>query len=280
TAEEPIAVKFLFYVLKNNIQQFRDMASGMGSLPQISLPVTEEFLIPVPPIEVQREIVRILDKFSEFTAELTMELTKELTARKKQYEYFRDTLLTFGDDVDKKTLGEICNISAGGDAPKEAMSKEKTDIYTIPIISNGIGDNALYGYTNIAKITNPAVTIAARGTIGYAEYRNYPYFPIIRLLTILPKDVSVVDTKYLYYCMYGKQYSVPMGGIPQLTAPELKKVEISVPPLEEQRRIVSILDRFDALCSDLSSGLPAEIEARQKQYEYYRDKLLTFQPIS
>lgn len=87
TAPDPVSVKFLYYVLKNNIQRFREAASGMGSLPQISLPVTEEFEIPVPPIEVQSEIVRILDNFTELTA--------ELTARKKQYEYYRDQLLNF-----------------------------------------------------------------------------------------------------------------------------------------------------------------------------------------
>ncbi len=87
TADEKTTVKFLYYVLKNNIQSFRDAASGMGSLPQISLPVTEEFKIPVPPLPVQSEIVRILDNFTELTA--------ELTARKKQYEYYRDKLLTF-----------------------------------------------------------------------------------------------------------------------------------------------------------------------------------------
>lgn len=87
TTSERTSVKFLYYILKNNIQSFRDAASGMGSLPQISLPVTEEFRIPVPPLEVQREIVRILDNFTELTA--------ELTARRKQYEFYRDKLLTF-----------------------------------------------------------------------------------------------------------------------------------------------------------------------------------------
>ena len=159
------------------------------------------------------------------------------------------------------------------------MSKEKTKSYTIPIISNGIGENALYGYTDTAKITIPAVTVAARGTIGYAEYRDYPYFPIIRLLSVVPIDTEYLNTKYLYYCLQGKTYSVPMGGIPQLTAPELRKVLIPVPPLAEQQRIVSILDRFDALCNDLTAGLPAEIEARRKQYEYYRDRLLSFAPM-
>ena len=87
TSDNKIAVKFLYYVLKNNIQKFRDAAAGMGSLPQISLPVTEEFKVPVPPLPVQSEIVRILDNFTELTA--------ELTARKKQYEYYRDKLLSF-----------------------------------------------------------------------------------------------------------------------------------------------------------------------------------------
>ena len=95
TTEDKTSVKYLYYVLKNNIQQFRDAASGMGSLPQISLKVTEDFKIPLPPLPVQQEIVRILDNFTELTTELTAELAAELTARKKQYEYYRDKLLTF-----------------------------------------------------------------------------------------------------------------------------------------------------------------------------------------
>lgn len=250
---------------------------NMGDIGKITLPV--------PPLPVQCEIVRILDNFAELTEGLNRELAAELTARKKQYAYYRDKLLTFGDvrvgvtsDVIRRTLGEVCKISAGGDAPKDSMSKQKTEKYSVPIISNGIGENALYGYTDAPKVEEPAVTVAARGTIGYAEYRDYPFYPIIRLLTAIPKDSTVVNTKYLYYCLQGKQYSVPMGGIPQLTAPELKKVEIPIPSLDVQNRIVQVLDNFDAICTDLSSGLPAEIEARQKQYEYYRDKLLTFTP--
>lgn len=237
--------------------------------------------IPVPPLEVQDEIVRILDSFTQLEAELEA----ELEARRKQYEYYRDSLRDvsnqenhLGKKVEIIALEETCNISAGGDAPKDSMCKYKTDKYKVPIISNGIGENALYGYTDIAKINTPAVTIAARGTIGYAEYRDYPYFPIIRLLTAIPKDTSLLNTKYLYYCLQGKKYQLPNGGIPQLTAPQLKKVKIPVPPLSEQERIVGILDKFDALVNDLSSGLPAEIAARRKQYEYYRDRLLTFTP--
>lgn len=95
TSKERTSVKYLFHVLKNNVEHFREAASGMGSLPQISLPVTEDFVIPVPPIEVQREIVQILDNFTELTAELAEKLTAELEARQKQYEYYRDKLLSF-----------------------------------------------------------------------------------------------------------------------------------------------------------------------------------------
>lgn len=278
--------EFLYYVLSSDFFFHYDMQYAKGSkMPRGSKEAVLQYITPVPPLPVQREIVRILDNFTELTEGLNRELAAELTARKKQYAYYRDKLLTFGDvrvevtsDVIRRTLGEVCKISAGGDAPKDSISKQKTEKYSVPIISNGIGENALYGYTDAPKVEEPAVTVAARGTIGYAEYRDYPFYPIIRLLTAIPKDSTVVNTKYLYYCLQGKQYSVPMGGIPQLTAPELKKVEIPIPSLDVQNRIVQVLDNFDALCTDLSSGLPAEIEARQKQYEYYRDKLLTFTP--
>ena len=107
THENIISVKYLFHLLKNNIETFRKAASGMGSLPQISLKVTEEFLIPVPPLEVQREIVRILNSFTTLTEDLTVELTKELTARKKQYEYYRDELLKPQKSIPMVTLKEI-----------------------------------------------------------------------------------------------------------------------------------------------------------------------------
>ena len=272
--------KYLVYWLHSSAfyQQKAKIAHGTKVI-EVAPVKLADVILPVPPLPVQREIVRILDNFTE----LTEGLNRELTARKKQYAYYRDKLLTFGDvrvgvtsDVIRRTLGEVCKISAGGDAPKDSMSKQKTEKYSVPIISNGIGENALYGYTDAPKVEEPAVTVAARGTIGYAEYRDYPFYPIIRLLTAIPKDSTVVNTKYLYYCLQGKQYSVPIGGIPQLTAPELKKVEIPIPSLDVQNRIVQVLDNFDTVCTDLSSGLPAEIEARQKQYEYYRDKLLTF----
>ena len=267
--------KYLVYYLHTNdfFKQKRKLAHGTKVI-EVTPDTLKSVRLPVPPLPVQEEIVRILDSFTSLTA--------ELQARQKQYEYYRDQLLTFDvhgggtSEVQWKTIGEICRIYAGGDAPKSRMSKEKSEQYTVPIISNGVGKNAIYGYTDEAKVTETAVTVAARGTIGYAEYRDYPYYPIIRLITLIPIATDELNPKYLYYCLQGRQYSVPITGIPQLTAPMIRQVEIPIPKLEIQKKIVHVLDNFDAICSDLNIGLPAEIEARQKQYEYYRDALLSF----
>ena len=269
TADETYAtLRYVYHVMKR-------IAFTSNEHKRLWIRIYSSFKLPLPPLPVQKEIVRILDNFTKLTAELTA----ELTARKKQYEYYRDNFLNFNDNVSKKSLSDLCMISAGGDIPKESLSKEKDNFHNIPVISNGVGENAIYGYTTTYKINVPAVTIAARGTIGYATYRDYPYFPIVRLLSLVPIDKMELDTKYLYYCLEDKKYRIPQGEIPQLTVPTLKKVTIPLPPLEEQQRIVDILDRFDKLCNDISEGLPAEIEARQKQYEYYRDKLLTFKAL-
>ena len=232
--------------------------------------------IPLPPIEIQSEIVHTLDNYTENVVKLQNQLTAELTARKTQYTYYRDKLLQYKMPTKEYEVGEICEVSAGGDVPKEHFSKEKSEQYKVPVISNGCGINAFYGYTDAARVDKPAVTVAARGTIGYAEYRDYPYFPIIRLITLIPRDDKQLNAKYLYYSLEGRHYKVPTSGIPQLTVPVIKKEKVSIPPLDVQNRIVNVLDNFEKICSDLNIGLPAEIEARRKQYEYYRDKLLTF----
>ena len=232
--------------------------------------------IPLPPIEIQSEIVHTLDNYTENVVKLQNQLTAELTARKTQYAYYRDKLLQYKMPTKEYEVGEICEVSAGGDVPKEHFSKEKSEQYKVPVISNGCGINAFYGYTDAARVDKPAVTVAARGTIGYAEYRDYPYFPIIRLITLIPRDDKQLNAKYLYYSLEGRHYKVPTSGRPQLTVPVIKKEKVSIPPLDVQNRIVNVLDNFEKICSDLNIGLPAEIEARQKQYEYYRDKLLTF----
>ena len=177
-------------------------------------------------------------------------------------------------EVKWKTLGEVCDLIAGGDVPKGEFSQVVTEEYRIPIYSNGIGEKALYGFTKSPRITQPCVTISARGTIGYSALHLTPFYPVVRLIAAIP--YKCLDVKYLFYMLQMTTFKIPQTGIPQLTIPMVKTYSIPIPPLEAQQKIVSILDRFDTLCNDLTSGLPAEIAARKKQYEHYRDRLLTF----
>lgn len=266
THDEKVTVKYLFYVLKNNIQTFRDSASGMGSLPQISLPVTEEFIIPLPPLPVQEEIVRILDNFTELTA--------ELTARKKQYEYYRDSLLTFDDEVELKTLGELCDIKTGTKPENIFDSKNEYEY-----INAGTTNS---GYTDTFNCEGDTVTTPSRGQggIGFVGYQKENFFLGPLCYKMQSKNKQMVLTKYIFYYLKSNNDLLLKikneGGVPSVNRVDLIKLPIILPSLSEQQRIVDMLDRFDTLCNDISSGLPAEIKARQQQYEYYRDKLLTF----
>ncbi len=286
--ESKLNYKFLFYWL--SIEAQKHVYSGMGN-PKLMSHQVEKIPIPIPcpenpqkSLAIQAEIVRILDAFTSLTAELTA----ELTMRKKQYNYFRDKLLTFDDsEVEWKKLGDVFNIVAGGDKPKDEFSDIETQEFNVPILSNGIGEKSLYGWTNKAKVNEPSLTVSARGTIGWTSYREQPIFPIIRLIVLIPK--TKVNLKYAYYFMktIEKNYNVAESGIPQLTKPMIKGTLFPIPyptdqkkSLAEQARIVTILDKFDTLTSSISEGLPREIELRQKQYEYYRDQLLNFPTLT
>lgn len=172
--------------------------------------------------------------------------------------------------VEFKEIGEICNLSAGGDVPKSSFSNYKTEKYCIPIYSNGIGENALYGYTDKATVKAPCVTVSARGTIGYCELRKEDFYPVVRLICVSP-NTSVL-AEYIKYYMETLSFQVPTSGIPQLTVPMLSKQIIPVPPLPVQKEIVRILDTFTKLTEELTT----ELTARKKQYEHYSNILLSF----
>lgn len=233
--------------------------------------------IPVPPLEVQRKIVRILDIYSEKNTQLTEALYSEIELRKKQYKYYRNMLLNFDNSVEWRTLGDVCEIFTGGEAPKESIrEKVSRDDYIYPIYSNGVGNNSIWGFAKTYRINKTAVTFSLIGTIGCPTLRQ-PYFtPIIRLKVLIPKDDNVLSVKFLKYSLETVEFGHQKSSVPNINANMLKSISIPVPPIEEQERVVKILDRFDSLCNDLTDGLPAEISARQKQYEYYRDKILTF----
>ena len=184
-----------------------------------------------------------------------------------------------GVDVNWEPLDKVFNIYAGGDVPKDALSDIETEEFNIPILSNGIGDKSLYGWTNQAKIEKPSLTISARGTIGWTSYRNRPFFPIVRLLVLTPK--VELNLKYAYYFMkmIENNYKVAPAGIPQLTKPMLKNILIPIPcpnnpekSLAIQAEIVRILDGFNALIAELTT----ELNMRKKQYSHYQFELLKF----
>ena len=292
TTENKTTVKYLYYVLKNNVQSFRDAASGMGSLPQISLPVTEDFYIPLPPLAVQQEIVRILDSFTELTAELNKKLTAELTARRKQYEHYRDELLTFGDDVPSLPISQIATFKYGY-TDKAQDAGDARFIRITDITDDGCLNPLDAKYINMTEeskkylLTKGDLLLARTG----ASYGKTLYYPdnsqavyASFLIKIKPDNTKILNRFYWHFSkssLYWTQAEklVSKGGQQQFNTGAIGRVLIPVPSLDEQRRIVSILDRFDAICNDLTSGLPAEIAARQKQYEYYRDKLLTFKEL-
>ena len=295
TAKNIITVKYLYYVLKNNVQYFRESASGMGALPQISLGVTEDFIVPVPALPVQREIVRILDSFTLYSAELTAELTAELIARRKQYEFYRDKLLDFNQQkIEVRKLFEIFEIRNGYTPSKK--NKENWINGTIPwfrledIRENGRElDDSIQHITSIGVkksglFKKGSIILSTTATIGEHAIINRDFL-CNQQLTVLTINAEYKDRlmeKFVFYYCYivGKNcisvcnYS---GGIPIIDSGKFKNLLFPVPPMDVQERIVKVLDNFDAICSDLGIGLPAEIEKRQKQYEYYRDKLLTFE---
>ena len=283
--------RYLTHLL-NSQEIVKEYSKKIVGSPVVSLPMGElkKLQIPIPcpenpekSLEIQAEIVRILDTFTELTAELTT----ELTARKKQYNYYRDQLLSAENDgVEWKTLEHLCaSISAGGDVPKNSSKGQiqPTDEHPYPIYANATGEKGLYGFTDDYKIDSDAVTIAARGAkVGYHTVREAKFTPIIRLIVLIANK-NLISTRYLNYILDMTLIGGTEGGIPQLTVPMVKKLTVPIPfpnnpkkSLAEQARIVAILDKFDTLTSSISEGLPREIALRQQQYEYYRDLLLSF----
>ena len=253
-------------------------------IPQLTIPMIKKTYVPVPPIEVQKEIVRILDEFSEKTNKLQELLHRETVLRKKQYEYYRGKLLTFGEDVEWKYLGEIGRVAMC----KRVMKAETEKEGDIPFYKIGtfgkkadafISRELFEEYRNKYSFPKKGdILISASGTIGRTViYDGEPAYYQDSNIVWLEHDESIILNKYLFYCYQLKPWNITSGGtIQRLYNDNIRNAKIPVPPLEEQERIVKILDQFDTLCNDITKGLPAEIELRKKQYEYYRDKLLTF----
>lgn len=277
--ELTVSIKFLYYALSIVAKNY--VSSGMGN-PKLMSNVMARIIIPVPPLPVQEEIVRILDNFTNLTAELTA----ELTARKQQYEYYRDELLTFGDDVQVVQLLDIAQYS------KDRIEASEVDKNTYVGVDNLLQEKqgkTISSYVPTeGRLTKYHVNDILIGNIR--PYLRKIWFSnneggtngdvlAIEVTSnlILPKFLFTVlssERFFFYNIQNSRGAKMPRGD-----KKAIMRFPIPIPSLDEQQRIVDILDRFDALCNDISIGLPAEIEGRQKQYEYYRDKLLTFKRL-
>ncbi|OCG69848.1 hypothetical protein A9G43_09575 [Gilliamella sp. Occ3-1] len=277
---EKIKVMFLFYYLNFSFRDFIVINSKKGSVPYITLPMLEKFEIPIPPLHIQTEIVRILDTFTALTAELTA----ELTARKKQYNYYRDKLLTFKDDeVEWKALGEVAHYSN----TRISFDKlnEKNYVGVDNLLQNRAGktdSNHVPKEGNFTEyLTNDILIGNIRPylkKIWQAEYFGGTNGDV---LVIRPKN-DLLFHRYLYHVLandnffeYNMQHAKG-AKMPRGNKEAILKYHLPIPPLKEQARIVEILDKFDTLTNSITEGLPREIALRQKQYEYYRNLLLDF----
>ncbi len=273
-------------------KQIAGTASGVTRF-NVSKKRFAKIKIPVPPLPVQEEIVKVLDAFTALEAELEA----ELEARKRQYEYYRNKLLTFdknttGGGINWKMLSEVFDIK-NGYTPSKA-NKEFWKNGTIPWFRmEDIRENGRILNDSIQHITPQAVKggklfpansiiVATTATIGEHALITVDSLANQRF-TFLSKKVNrynELDVKFFYYYMFvideWCKNNTNVSGFASVDMNKFKKLMIPIPPIEEQERIVAILDKFDSLVNDISEGLPAELTARRQQYEYYRNKLLTF----
>ena len=168
-----------------------------------------------------------------------------------------------------KKLGEVCEeLFAGGDVPKDNSSKIKSDVFNIPIFTNGEKNKGLYGYTNIARVTKPSITISARGTIGYSEIRDEAFYPAIRLIVVIP-NTDILDLSFLKYVISSSDFIHSGSSIPQLTVPMVKDYPIPFPPLPEQQRIVAILDEVFAAIEGAKANAMQNLKNAKELFDSY-----------
>jgi type I restriction enzyme S subunit len=265
--KEGYNIKYISYCLQSlNLSEYKQGAA----IPHIYFRDYGEFVVKVEEnIAEQERIVALLDdQFAKIDA-LKANAASQLQAAKDLFQSALKEYLTPKEGWEKKSITELCeSISAGGDAPKDHMSEEMTEQYKYPIYSNGVESEGLYGYTDDYKIDKPAITIAARGTIGATFIRKIPFTPIVRLITLIPNDS--INIAFLYYLIKSLNIGHTGSSIPQLTVPMVKELEFYIPyAFKEQRDIVVILDSLSdkvarlqenynrtlTLCNDLKQSL-------------------------
>lgn len=297
---EQLNQRYLYYSLQN-IETFIKSKVRKAGIPTLDNKVLENIKIPLPPLSVQHRIVEILDKFTALEAELEANLEAELDCRKRQYEYYRNQLLSFDmlnrggqklNDVKIMTLGEIGTFVRGSGLQKKDLTTQG-----IPAIHYG----QIYTYYGTyAKKTKSFVSQefalkarkAKHGDLIIATTSENDEDVCKAVAWLGDEDIAVssdacfyahtMNPKYIAYYFQTELFQsqkrkfITGTKVRRVNAKDLAKIQIPLPPLFVQREIVEILDKFDTLCNSISEGLPKEMELRRKQYEYYRNQLLTF----
>jgi type I restriction enzyme M protein len=223
--------RFLFHML---CQIDAKSLTPDQAYPSLKLSDISKIKIPLPPLEVQERIVEEIESYQNI-----------IDGAKKVVESYKPSF-KIESDWDIVELGDVCDkLFAGGDAP-ENKSKQKTEQFNIPIYSNGLGENSLYGYTDISKVEKDAVTISARGTIGYPEVRKAPFVPIVRLIVAIPNEEKI-NLYFLKYILETFEIYRNGNSIPQLTIPMIKHEKIPLPPIETQKEIVAQIEEEQKL---------------------------------
>ena len=279
--DDYIQFRFIYYAMKCiyyfTTEHARQWISKYSQIP-----------IPLPPLPVQEKIVEILDKFTQLQAELQA----ELQARRKQYEYYRNKLLSFeelqrrtdmlnGGGLKLVTLGELGKRNAGTKITANQMQALHKENAPVRIFAGGstIADVDYRDFPKKDVIDKPSIICKARGYIGF-EYYDKPFSHKSEFWSYTIEKNA--NQKFIYYFLVNQQeYFQQIAKansvkIPQLKVKNTDNFQIPLPPLAVQNDIVELLDKFDTLANDLTSGIPAEIDARKKQYEYYRERLLSF----
>ncbi|EFS2084641.1 restriction endonuclease subunit S [Escherichia coli] len=290
-----VDTKFLYYFMSSSFKQYILTKSVGATAISIRKPMLEGFKVPIPSpdnpeksLAIQSEIVRILDKFTALTAELTA----ELNMRKKQYNYYRDRLFSFGaHDVKRLKLGELCVI---GDGLHGTPEYDANGDYFF-INGNNLGYQKISFNDNTKKVNDSmfkkhgihfdpinTVFLSINGTIGNVSFYNNEKIVLGKSVAYFKIKSPELHTRYLFYFLqtnYAKQYfeNQKTGStIKNLGLKSLRAFEIPIPSYDEQLYIVATMDKFYNLTNSITEGLPREIELRQKQYEYYRDLLFSF----
>ena len=297
-----VVPKYYFHYMKAKFLPYIQKTMFQGSVASIRRPMLNAFPVPVPPLDVQNRIVNVLDNFEKICSDLNIGLPAEIEARQKQYEYYRDKLLTFaeiGNTIlsraeQSRALIKLLqyvfgyavvtleDIAENCDSMRKPVTSGKREAGEYPYYgASGIvdyvkdyifdGDYLLVsedGANLLARSTPIAFSISGKNWVNnHAHVLKFDCYETRRFIEFYLNSIDLSS-----YISGGAQ--------PKLNQKNLNRIEIPLPSQERQKYIVEILDRFDTICNDLTSGLPAEIEARQKQYEYYRDKLLTFKEVA